>query len=150
VLVALRLLTHQQPEAALHAVCAGGLALWTGSQRSARQIEPFRSQLITVLQRHDGLPCAHAALRAVRRSARVRGLVCGLEGCGRRTRAPRESGKKLQRCGGCRALAYCETAHQHADRARATRRSAAPSRRSASRATQQQAVQARTSEGTEE
>jgi hypothetical protein len=26
-----------------------------------------------------------------------------------------ESGKKLQRCGGCRALAYCETAHQHAD-----------------------------------
>jgi hypothetical protein len=109
----LRMLTHEQPEAALRAVCAGGLALWTGDA----QTEPLRASLLPVLQpaaqRHDGMPCVHAACARCA-DQRSRGLVCGLEGCGRRTRAG-DSGKKLLRCGGCRTLAYCETAHQHAD-----------------------------------
>jgi hypothetical protein len=66
--------------------------------------------------RHDAGACGAAGCTRCA-GQRARGELCALPSCGARTRAD-GSGKKLQRCSGCEAEAYCGAAHQRADWAR--------------------------------
>ncbi len=58
--------------------------------------------------------CCLLPVRGAGADLRVRGLVCGLERCGRRTRAA-DSGRQDAAAAAARSPIYCETAHQHAD-----------------------------------
>jgi hypothetical protein len=111
---ALQTLTASHAVNAARAVCTGALALWASSPPPRAT---FRMQLTVALlpaaQRHDATPCARPGCARCA-ELRARGLMCALEGCGRRVRAA-DAAKKLLRCAGCRVAGYCGAEHQQLD-----------------------------------
>jgi hypothetical protein len=71
-------------------------------------------RLQAAAQLHDAAICMHAGCKRCA-TARDAGGMCALPGCGARKR---DGGKKLNRCGACRAACYCGPAHQREDWAR--------------------------------
>jgi hypothetical protein len=64
------------------------------------------------VQLHDASPFTHAGCKRCA-AARASGAMCALASCCAR-RKP-DDGRKLSRCSGCRAAAYCGAAHQRDD-----------------------------------
>jgi hypothetical protein len=103
------------------AVCAGVAdaasphALLTAVPVIQRAAVRALKLLQAAVDQHDRSPAACAYDSCVRCAGlRASGAICALPGCGARTRAD-NSGKKLLRCGGCRAAVFCGAAHQRED-----------------------------------
>jgi hypothetical protein len=97
------------------AVLAGALEALEAQHVESAFVEGNRLRLIRgfqpAAQRHDAAPCAVAGCKRCA-AARDCGAMCALPGCGARGRP---DGKKLLRCGTCRAACYCSAAHQRED-----------------------------------
>ncbi len=98
------------------AIIAGALEALETRRAEDPDIEPIRLQLVRDLQpaarRHDDEPCSVAGCKRCA-TARARGAMCALPGCGARRRDG--GAKTLLRCGTCRAACYCGPAHQRED-----------------------------------
>jgi hypothetical protein len=104
-------------EAGAAAVRAGALEAVGETARSellALRHGIVAAKLRAAAAQHDGAACAHAAGCARCATLRARGEACALPSCGARGRAE-GGGKKLLRCGTCRAECYCSPAHQRED-----------------------------------
>jgi hypothetical protein len=97
------------------AITAGVMEALEARRAESPAAETARLELMRHLQpaaqRHDAAPCAVAGCKRCG-AARERGTMCALAGCGARGRP---GGKKLLRCGTCRAACYCSAAHQRED-----------------------------------
>jgi hypothetical protein len=114
----LLLRTHDHTGNALRALRAGAMRLAPKLDAEAAEMGLPCSNIVMELHRataeHDAAPCAHAATCARCEELRRKGLgaVCGAPGCS--VQHGRDGGKLL-RCSGCKAVAYCSTAHQKED-----------------------------------
>ncbi len=83
--------------------------------------EKARPALIKVLKRaievHDAAACSAPSACARCAQLRAAGKRCGLPGCGASRRAA-DADRTMAKCGDCRRLAYCCSAHQKEDWAR--------------------------------
>jgi hypothetical protein len=113
------LLAGDNGDAAQSGVHAGVLDILVreGTQRSHSSVLAEHARVVALLQaaaqRHDAAVCTHNGCKRCA-TARDAGRMCALPGCGARKRDG-DGGKKLLRCGSCRAACYCAPAHQRAD-----------------------------------
>jgi hypothetical protein len=96
------------------AVRAGALEQAEAVAPAAQNGRLLQRALADAVQRHDAVPCAHAAVCKRCAAARARGEVCALPSCGAR-RSTAAATKKLSRCARCLTTAYCSAEHQKAD-----------------------------------
>jgi hypothetical protein len=82
-----------------------------GPRGSDDFLQHILNGLQNAAQRHDARACRHDDCKRCA-GLRASGRMCSLPGCCARAR---ENGRKLLRCGRCRAATYCGAPHQRCD-----------------------------------